>query len=62
MPPKAAKARVVKTPKVLVMPLFIKGDVLKVKWATKAYPKAIYTWNATVVVPTPGQLPREHRL
>ena len=52
MPAKAAKAPA-KSNKVLVMPLFIKGDILKVKWATKAYPKAIFTWNATVVVPTP---------
>ena len=60
MPAKAAKAPA-KSNKVLVMPLFIKGDILKVKWATKAYPKAIFTWNATVVVPTPGQTTVSYR-
>ena len=58
MPPKVSKA---KTPKVLVLPLFIKGDILKVKWATKAYPKAIFTWNARVVVPTPGHTTVSYR-
>ena len=47
--------------KALVLPLFIKGDILKVKWAWPAHPKAILTWNATVVDPTVGHTTVSYR-